>query len=252
MWSRGCSANPNIFLSRLWIILCECGNSFPTQLEIAHQKSINGSASLHKLQSLASAWAFWPLLVYYSSKTTQSLIVFDVDCYIQYPFCRVSDIVCVAAGWSCPTEFLITQWGCSQGCPVIASLGNQMRLALKSLYRHYLKVRGHVCICVFFLFWLCVRVFPLSFRAARLERSDTIRCMKSCQPSDVACVLDPTHSVSHTFISLPTFREFTKPEGRHSSFSDIAIIQRGRHAACFVFHQLPLFFFYPTVVHRSH
>uniref|UniRef100_A0A7N6BYE6 Fibulin-1 n=1 Tax=Anabas testudineus TaxID=64144 RepID=A0A7N6BYE6_ANATE len=47
---------------------------------------------------------------------------------------------------------------------------------------------------------------------ARLERSDTIRCMKSCQPTDVACVLDPTHSVSHTFISLPTFREFTKPE----------------------------------------
>ncbi|CAN9498982.1 unnamed protein product [Ophioblennius macclurei] len=48
--------------------------------------------------------------------------------------------------------------------------------------------------------------------AARLERSDTIRCMKSCQPSDIACVLDPTHSVSHTFISLPTFREFTRPE----------------------------------------
>ncbi|XP_050929160.1 fibulin-1 isoform X2 [Lates calcarifer] len=48
--------------------------------------------------------------------------------------------------------------------------------------------------------------------AARLERSDTIRCIKTCQPSDVACVLDPTHSVSHTFISLPTFRDFTKPE----------------------------------------
>ncbi|MED6273700.1 hypothetical protein CHARACLAT_009175 [Characodon lateralis] len=28
----------------------------------------------------------------------------------------------------------------------------------------------------------------------------------------MACVLDPTHSVSHTFISLPTFREFTRPE----------------------------------------
>uniref|UniRef100_A0A8D0D215 Fibulin-1 n=1 Tax=Sander lucioperca TaxID=283035 RepID=A0A8D0D215_SANLU len=46
----------------------------------------------------------------------------------------------------------------------------------------------------------------------RLERSDTIRCIKSCQPNDVACVLDPMHSVSHSFISLPTFREFTKPE----------------------------------------
>ncbi|TMS05429.1 Fibulin-1 [Larimichthys crocea] len=47
---------------------------------------------------------------------------------------------------------------------------------------------------------------------ARLQLSDTIRCMKTCQPNDVACVLDPTHSVSHTFISLPTFREFTRPE----------------------------------------
>ncbi|XP_060932348.1 fibulin-1 [Limanda limanda] len=48
--------------------------------------------------------------------------------------------------------------------------------------------------------------------AARLERSDIIRCIKSCQSTDVACVLDPTLSVSHTIISLPTFREFTKPE----------------------------------------
>ncbi|KAM8892292.1 fibulin-1 isoform 1-T1 [Spinachia spinachia] len=48
--------------------------------------------------------------------------------------------------------------------------------------------------------------------AERLQRSDTIRCIKSCPPNDVACVLDPMHSVSHTFISLPTFREFTRPE----------------------------------------
>ncbi|XP_072242358.1 fibulin-1 isoform X2 [Leuresthes tenuis] len=48
--------------------------------------------------------------------------------------------------------------------------------------------------------------------AATLERSDTVRCMKSCQPNDIACVLDPTHSVAHTFISLPTFREFARPE----------------------------------------
>ncbi|XP_074534584.1 fibulin-1 isoform X1 [Halichoeres trimaculatus] len=46
----------------------------------------------------------------------------------------------------------------------------------------------------------------------RLERSDTIRCIKICQPNDNACILDPTHSISHTFISLPTFREFTRPE----------------------------------------
>ncbi|KAM6937287.1 fibulin-1 [Xenentodon cancila] len=47
---------------------------------------------------------------------------------------------------------------------------------------------------------------------ARLERSDTVRCIKSCKPNDIACVLDPTLSVSHTFISLPTFREFIRPE----------------------------------------
>ncbi|XP_020516510.2 fibulin-1 isoform X1 [Labrus bergylta] len=46
----------------------------------------------------------------------------------------------------------------------------------------------------------------------RLERSDTIRCIKTCQPNDVACVLNPTHSISHTFISLPTSREFLRPE----------------------------------------
>uniref|UniRef100_A0A3B4D1V6 Fibulin-1 n=1 Tax=Pygocentrus nattereri TaxID=42514 RepID=A0A3B4D1V6_PYGNA len=47
---------------------------------------------------------------------------------------------------------------------------------------------------------------------ARVDRSDTIRCIKSCQPNDISCVLDPVHSISHTVISLPTFREFTKPE----------------------------------------
>ncbi|KAF3688569.1 Fibulin-1 [Channa argus] len=58
---------------------------------------------------------------------------------------------------------------------------------------------------------------PNNYRRAgdtvtRLGRSDTIRCVKSCQPNDIACVLDPTQSVSHTSISLPTFREFTGPE----------------------------------------
>ncbi|MCJ8736093.1 hypothetical protein PDJAM_G00254990 [Pangasius djambal] len=46
----------------------------------------------------------------------------------------------------------------------------------------------------------------------RVDRSDIIRCIKSCQPNDITCVLDPIHSVSHTVISLPTFREFSKPE----------------------------------------
>lgn len=59
-------------------------------------------------------------------------------------------------------------------------------------------------------------IIPI-FRPQRIQLSDTIRCIKSCQPNDRACVLDPTHSLSHTFISLPTFREFLKPEGRYRS-----------------------------------
>ncbi|XP_077567081.1 fibulin-1 isoform X1 [Stigmatopora nigra] len=47
---------------------------------------------------------------------------------------------------------------------------------------------------------------------SRPERSDPIRCIKACQPKDVACIMDEAQSVSNTFISLPTFREFTKPE----------------------------------------
>lgn len=81
-------------------------------------------------------------------------------------------------------------------------------------------------------------MFVLSFSVARLERSDTIRCIKTCQPNDVACVLDPTHSVSHTFISLPTFREFTRAEGSHQSIFSVntddenfGAIQRSKHAA---------------------
>lgn len=92
---------------------------------------------------------------------------------------------------------------------------------LKSQYRRYLKVRDHVspcesmCVfpCVLFFLRVCVRVFALSSRAARLLRTDTIRCIKTCQPGDAICVLDPTISVSHTFISLPSFREFTSPQG---------------------------------------
>ena len=47
----------------------------------------------------------------------------------------------------------------------------------------------------------------------RQEKTDTVRCIKSCRPNDVACMLDPVHTVSHTVVSLPTFREFTRPEG---------------------------------------
>lgn len=45
------------------------------------------------------------------------------------------------------------------------------------------------------------------------DKTDTIRCIKSCRPNDVTCMLDPVHTISHTVVSLSTFREFTRPEG---------------------------------------
>lgn len=48
------------------------------------------------------------------------------------------------------------------------------------------------------------------------EKTDTVRCIKSCRPRDVSCMLDLVHTVSHTVVSLPTFREFAHPEGQWS------------------------------------
>ncbi|XP_067292424.1 fibulin-1 isoform X2 [Pseudorasbora parva] len=57
---------------------------------------------------------------------------------------------------------------------------------------------------------------PANYRRSgdtpRVDRADIIRCVKSCQPNDISCVLNPILSTSHTAISLPTFREFNKPE----------------------------------------
>ncbi|XP_064373074.1 fibulin-1 isoform X1 [Dromaius novaehollandiae] len=58
----------------------------------------------------------------------------------------------------------------------------------------------------------CPENYRKSGDTVRLEKTDTIRCIKSCRPNDVSCVLDPVHTISHTVISLPTFREFTRPE----------------------------------------
>ncbi|XP_072291030.1 fibulin-1 isoform X1 [Eucyclogobius newberryi] len=46
----------------------------------------------------------------------------------------------------------------------------------------------------------------------RLEQTDIIRCIKNCPPNDHSCALEPVSSISHTFISLATMREFTRPE----------------------------------------
>ncbi|ETE63855.1 Fibulin-1 [Ophiophagus hannah] len=58
----------------------------------------------------------------------------------------------------------------------------------------------------------CPENYRKSGDTVRHEKTDTIRCIKSCRPSDANCILDPVHTISHTVISLPTFREFSRPE----------------------------------------
>ncbi|XP_054998081.1 fibulin-1 isoform X1 [Sorex araneus] len=58
----------------------------------------------------------------------------------------------------------------------------------------------------------CPENYRRSADTPRQARTDAVRCIKSCRPHDVACMRDPVHTVSHTVVSLPTFREFTQPE----------------------------------------
>ncbi|KAG9329681.1 hypothetical protein JZ751_002404 [Albula glossodonta] len=39
-------------------------------------------------------------------------------------------------------------------------------------------------------------------RVSQFSRADTVRCVKSCQPNDITCILDPIQSFSHTGESL--------------------------------------------------
>uniref|UniRef100_A0A8C9T7X7 Fibulin-1 n=1 Tax=Scleropages formosus TaxID=113540 RepID=A0A8C9T7X7_SCLFO len=50
---------------------------------------------------------------------------------------------------------------------------------------------------------------PPSYRRTLLE---PITCVKFCLPNDVSCLTDPVHSISHMVISLPTIRDFNRPE----------------------------------------
>nr|XP_020495199.1 fibulin-1 [Labrus bergylta] len=55
---------------------------------------------------------------------------------------------------------------------------------------------------------------PANFRqvAKGQDTSVSVRCIKACQPNDIGCNLDPVHLITHTSISLPTFRDFSGPE----------------------------------------
>uniref|UniRef100_UPI0037E707F9 fibulin-1-like n=1 Tax=Semicossyphus pulcher TaxID=241346 RepID=UPI0037E707F9 len=55
---------------------------------------------------------------------------------------------------------------------------------------------------------------PANFRqlAKGQDASFSMRCIKACQPNDIGCNLDPVNLITHTSLSLPTFREFSEPE----------------------------------------
>uniref|UniRef100_A0A3Q3VW97 Fibulin-1 n=1 Tax=Mola mola TaxID=94237 RepID=A0A3Q3VW97_MOLML len=44
------------------------------------------------------------------------------------------------------------------------------------------------------------------------EISFFMRCIKACQPNDIACNHDPIHLITHTSLSLPNFRDISEPE----------------------------------------
>ena len=43
---------------------------------------------------------------------------------------------------------------------------------------------------------------------------DRFRCLKSCQSHDTDCAMETVKFISHTLISLTTFKELREPEGR--------------------------------------
>ena len=62
-------------------------------------------------------------------------------------------------------------------------------------------------------------ILPLSFSRlsfplrSRQDASASVRFIKACQPNDRGCDLDPVQLITHTVLSLPTFRDFSKHEG---------------------------------------
>ncbi|XP_060044746.1 fibulin-1 isoform X3 [Erinaceus europaeus] len=58
----------------------------------------------------------------------------------------------------------------------------------------------------------CPENYRRSADTMHQEKTDTIRCIRSCRPNDVTCMLDPITTISHIVVSLPTFREFNRPE----------------------------------------
>ncbi|KAM7367014.1 hypothetical protein PAMP_014940 [Pampus punctatissimus] len=58
----------------------------------------------------------------------------------------------------------------------------------------------------------CPPNFQQAAQGFTKEGSVSVRCIKACQPNDVGCAIDPVHLITHTVLSLPTFRVFSEPE----------------------------------------
>lgn len=74
---------------------------------------------------------------------------------------------------------------------------------------------------------LSSHLLSIVFFRPRNDASVNVRCIKACQPNDIGCTLDPVHLITHTALSLPTFRDFRDPEGktrwRDSKFLETAL-----------------------------
>lgn len=62
------------------------------------------------------------------------------------------------------------------------------------------------------LSFACPPNFRQATQGSRKDASVNARCIKACQPNDISCTLDPVHLITHTALSLPTFRDFSEAE----------------------------------------
>ncbi|KAM6986677.1 fibulin-1-like isoform 3-T3 [Aplochiton taeniatus] len=58
----------------------------------------------------------------------------------------------------------------------------------------------------------CPPMFHRSTEGPSNDATVNVRCIKYCPPGDISCAQDPVHLISQTVLSLPTFREFSRPE----------------------------------------
>lgn len=141
MWGWACSANPNIFLSRLWIMLCECNNSFPTQW--------NSTSMAAWVCTSSRIWLWhklWLLLVLILPNRIDFFFSGFVCCLIYLWSFIVYLAVVQAVVWFFLT---IMQWAASIGCSTSCS-----RL-LVNLLQFFRNSRTHMCV----LFGMCIWLF---------------------------------------------------------------------------------------------